>query len=304
MRNRYYFTVISVLILLCWTSCKKDDPDTSWAVDFGNCIESTNPQSLEVVTFNIEHFRLNSSHDYNITVRIPYIASLIGQLDADVVALQEIGSEYVTLRLADELPGWEAIFTTNSSGSQSLAYLYKTSEIELYEEETEAISFGGNDWYAFPRLPFKIKNHHVGTGRNVFLINNHLKCCGGTDNKDRRREASEKLHDYIDTYLSDESVIVLGDYNDYISEEYYSDNVFWNFVEDADNYRFVDMEIAMGDEYWSYPGDRYTSHLDHILITNELFDAHESTFTIRPSFCYSNYLTMVSDHRPVMAVFK
>ncbi|MBS2098516.1 endonuclease/exonuclease/phosphatase family protein [Carboxylicivirga linearis] len=305
MRNRFYITVISFVFILGWTSCKKDDPETSWTVDFSDCIETTSSQSLEVVTFNIEHFRLSSSHDYNITIRIPYIASIIGQLDADVVALQEIGSEYVTLRLADELPGWEGVFTTSASGNQSLAYLYKTSEVELYEEETEAIAFGDEDWFAFPRLPFKIKIHHAGTGMDVYLINNHLKCCGGNDNKIRRREASEKLQDYIDNQLADQPVIVLGDYNDYISEEYYSDNVFWNFVEDSDNYRFADMEIAMGDdEYWSYPGDRYTSHLDHILITNELFDVHQSTSTIRPSYCYSDYLSMVSDHRPVMAVFR
>nr|WP_321452424.1 endonuclease/exonuclease/phosphatase family protein [uncultured Carboxylicivirga sp.] len=307
MKLRVYFAFVSVLFLVVSSSCKKEDEGTSWAVDFSDCVGSTSAESLEVVTFNLEHFRVNAQpdHPYSVSVRIPYIASLIGQLDADVVALQEVGSEYVTLRLADELPGWEGIFTPKSSGKQSLAYLYKTSEVELYESETEALSFGADDYLPFPRLPFKIKIHHKGTGLDVYLINNHLKCCGGTSNKDRRRDAAEKLKNYIDTQLDDEPVIVLGDCNDYISENYSSDNVFWNFVEDADNYQFTDMQIAMGDEeYWSYPGSYYNSHLDHILITNELFDVYQSVTTIRPSFCYTDYLEMISDHRPVMAVFK
>ena len=137
------------------------------------------------------------------------------------------------------------------------------------------------------------------------LINNHLKCCSGSDNEERRRDASERLKDYIDSNLDDEMVIVLGDYNDDISDEYSYDNVFWNFVEDSNHYRFADMAIAKGSNYyWSYPGKRYLSHLDHILISNELFYKHQTTVTIRPSFCQSDYLEKGSDHRPVMAVFK
>ena len=32
----------------------------------------------------------------------------------------------------------------------------------------------------------------------MLIINNHLKCCGGSDNEERRRDASEKLKQYID----------------------------------------------------------------------------------------------------------
>jgi len=290
--------------MLVLSSCEKEETTTiDWKYDFNECVEPTSSASLEVVTFNIEHFNNSGNHDYKMSERLPYIASLIGQLDADVVAIQEIGSEYWTLRLADELPGWEGVFTPKSSGDQSLAYVYKVSEVELLEDETKALFT--SDWYAFPRAPMVIKIHHKGSGLDVCLINNHLKCCSGSDNEDRRREASEKLKDYIDSNLDNEMVIVLGDYNDDISDEYSYDNVFWNFVDDPDHYRFADMTIANGpNEYWSYPGTRYLSHIDHLLITNELFDRHQSTVTIRPSFCQPDYLEKGSDHRPVMAVFK
>lgn len=301
MKQQIYISIFTALCLV-FTACEKDDePEVNWKYDFSECLATTSSSSLEVVTFNIEQFRNSNNHDYKMSERLPYVASLIGQLDADVIALQEMGSEYWTSRLADELPGWESVFTTESSGSLSLAYLYKTSEIDIVEEESEAILT--DDWYAFLRAPFKIKVKHKGSGLNAYLINNHLKCCSGGDNEARRRDASEKLKDYIDDNLADEPVIVLGDFNDDISDEYSYDNVFWNFVNDANNYRFADMDIALGSSAnFSYPG--WPSHIDHILITNELFDYHQSTVTIRPSNCQKDYLKKGSDHRPVMAVFK
>lgn len=303
MQRIHLIFAIAILLAMSFSSCEKEEVSVNWKYDFNECVVGTGSESLEVVTFNIEHFSNSGYHDFKMSERLPYIASLIGQLDADVVAIQEIGSEYWTSRLADEMPGWEGLYTPESSGKQSLAYVYKTSEIEIIEEETEAIL--KSDWYAFPRAPFKIKVRHKGSGLEVYLINNHLKCCGGNENEGRRRDASEKLKDYIDNFLANDKVIVLGDLNDEISDVYSYDNVFWNFVEDADNYKFVDMDIALGSrDYWSYPGSRYESHIDHILISSELFDQHTSTTTIRPSFCQSDYLKKGSDHRPVMAVFQ
>ena len=52
-------------------------------------------------------------------------------------------------------------------------------------------------------------------------------------------------------------------------------NVFDIFIKDDGNYQFVDMGIAFGSsENWSYP--TWPSHLDHILISNELFDDFEN----------------------------
>ena len=64
-----------------------------------------------------------------------------------------------------------------------------------------------------------------------------------------------------------------------------------------------DIEIASGSPaYWSFPG--WPSHLDHILITDELFQSGydtqtlliEETFFPDNPFLYDFY---ISDHRPV-----
>ena len=113
------------------------------------------------------------------------------------------------------------------------------------------------------------------------------------------------MEDYVNEYLSGENVIILGDLNDELNEDP-SNNVFQNFINDASNFKYTDMDIAYSSSSnWSYPS--WNSHLDHILITNELFDEFESegssVQTIRLEEYFDNgwtdYVKYISDHRPV-----
>ena len=83
-------------------------------------------------------------------------------------------------------------------------------------------------------------------------------------------------------------------------------NIFKNILADSTNYFFVDYSISIGsNSNWSYPA--WPSHLDHILITNELFDEFEQpeskvqTFTFEYEFDngWIDYNQYISDHRPV-----
>ena len=98
-------------------------------------------------------------------------------------------------------------------------------------------------------------------------------------------------------------MLVLGDLNDDISEAP-QNNVFQMILDDPDNYLFVDIEIANGSSSnWSYP--TWPSHLDHILITNELFDELDNSDiqTIKIDEYldggWNEYDQNISDHRPV-----
>jgi hypothetical protein len=145
------------------------------------------------------------------------------------------------------------------------------------------------------------------------IINNHFKCCGNgilnssnpDDEETRRYTASNLLKDYIDTNFPNENTIVLGDLNDILSDDV-ENNVIQMFLDDSENYLFADYEIAFGNESeWSYP--TWPSHIDHILITNELFDLFESWGSAIRTIKIDEYLTggwseydqNVSDHRPV-----
>ncbi|MEO1255622.1 MAG: endonuclease, partial [Bacteroidota bacterium] len=78
---------------------------------------------------------------------------------------------------------------------------------------------------------------------------------------------------------------------------------FKNFIDDTENYIFADFPINEGSSAdFSYPS--WPSHLDHILLTNELCDNLVSSYTIRLDDCVSGYFSQVSDHRPVMVTLK
>ena len=132
-----------------------------------------------------------------------------------------------------------------------------------------------------------------------------LNSSNTSDEETRRYFASNLLKEYIDINLPNDNVIVLGDLNDNISDDS-QNNVFQGILDDDDNYLFADFDIANGNNSnWSFP--TWPSHLDHILITNELIDEFENENSDIQTIRVDEYLTggwaeydqNISDHRPV-----
>ena len=137
------------------------------------------------------------------------------------------------------------------------------------------------------------------------------------DDEARRQSASLSLETYIQNNYSESNVIVVGDLNDDIHEPRPS-NVFWNYIEKSEQFKFVDMELAINGEngyhweYWSYPSWGNTgSHIDHILINKNLFNEFEgdastvTTIKLEDYFPngWSDFNEFISDHRPVVWKF-
>jgi len=278
-----YRKAIILCLFLFVLSCAKNkvvDSSTS-SLSFGT------DDTLDIITWNIENFPKQD----NITLN--YLAELIDSLNVDVVAMQEIwgdGASNSFDNLMNQLDGWNGY--RKSSG---LAYLYK---IEIVINEIYEI----NDLNDIIRTPYLLSINW--NGQDINIINNHFKAFGGSENEQQRKTAAEKIENYVNEHWGNENIIVLGDLNDDLNDE--GVNVFQNFINDSANYMFVDMDIANGSSTnWSYPS--WPSHLDHILITNELFDEFEnegsSVRTIRLEEYFDNgwmeYEKYVSDHRPV-----
>ena len=275
--------IIGVLLLLVFNSCAENKN----IITSGNSIQFGTESTLDIVTWNIEHFPKN-----NLTVS--YLAELIDSMNVDIIAMQEIWGDGASVsfeNLKTKLDGWDG-----SRKSSGLAYLYKTELIFNRLSEIEEL----ND---ILRTPYLLSINI--DGENIFIINNHLRANynDGNWDEDERKEALGKLEEYINQFLPEENVILLGDLNDELND---SMNVFQNFINDSTNYKFVDMDLAYGSSAnWSYPGR--PSHVDHILITNELFDEFASTEsnveTIRAEEKldegWREYENYISDHRPV-----
>jgi endonuclease/exonuclease/phosphatase family metal-dependent hydrolase len=279
--------------------CGSDNPITSTTPDpqgLDDLFWGTD-STLEVMTWNLENF----PKDDNTT--IAYAAQIIKNLDADIVALQEIISLADFSLLEASLPGWEGYRAGwASSDWQELAYLINTEHVTITQEPYEIFE---DEWYAFPREPYIV--HVAWQGQEVVIINNHLKAYGDPESQDRRLQACIMLKDYIDSQLSDMPVIVVGDMNDILTDAA-ADNVFQGFLDDDQNYLFADYDIASGSSYyWSYPFWQSGSHLDHILITNEFFDQLNTPPSQTATQLIDNYFPgglnayeqALSDHRPV-----
>lgn len=272
----------------CRTTSEPPNPEDSDI--FVGCIPYPGTaQSLDIVTFNIETFPING---YKSVIAV---ANLLKTINADVYALQEVASEAGFNQLIDLMPGYAGIFYLINNSDWNLAYIYKVSEISIYNASTRLLF---TDSQYFPRPPFEIKVRHSPTNLDLYLINNHLKCCGGSENETSRRIASEMLKEYADNSRKEDALVILGDLNDEISSLSAGENPFLNFINDPADYRFADMDIALGSQlWWSYPS--YPSHIDHILISDELFGKVDTTLVYKAAPCYSDYSVFISDHRPV-----
>jgi endonuclease/exonuclease/phosphatase family metal-dependent hydrolase len=253
--------------------------------------------TLDIVTWNLNLFPKNGSSS------ITYMEKAILDMQPDIVAFQELRSEYALASLAESLINYR-YFLGEGGGDWGLAYLYRSDLLEL---DTNIYEIYTNLSRPFPRPPLVMEANWKGA--RIIVINNHLKASGdgvidpndAWDEERRRQEALELLDDYIKTHFDDERVIVLGDLNDELTDPR-PQNVFQLMLDDTASYQFTDLAIAQGSNLnWSYPS--WPSHIDHIAITNELFDVHYQTKTLLYDTYlegrWTEYYNHISDHRPL-----
>ena len=263
-------------------------------------------QTFEVVTWNIEQFPKSG------VATMDSVKIIIESLDVDVLALQEIKDTNAFKSVMANLPDYGVFFGNNQY--INLTYVYKKATVNI--QNYYAIYTSSNYSSFFPRKPKVLEL--TFNGEEFIIINNHLKCCGdgtllagnASDEENRRYQAMILLKNYIDTNFPNKNVIVTGDLNDVLTDSDFN-NVFQTLIDDDDNYLFADMAIANGAGFnWSYPS--WPSHLDHILITNELFDEFNKNTTVVETILIDNYMqggfsaydSKVSDHRPVGLKFE
>lgn len=254
---------------------------------------------LDILTWNIEWFPKSDQ-------TADSVAEVIEALDMDVLALQEIDDSVLCRSMISSLGGYELYMDDSWFGG--LAFVYKASTIQALD--FYKIYDDAPYWNIFPRSPLVMEFEYGGKG--FVAINNHYKCCGDGDldlgnlgdEEFRRFRANELLKEYIDDSLSGRNVILLGDLNDDLVD-LVSHNVFQMFLDDP-SYLFADIGIAAGPlSSWSYPS--WPSHLDHILINNDLISvfalpqSHVETVRIDDFMPngWSDYDATISDHRPV-----
>lgn len=291
--------VILVMTTLFLISCGSDK-----VVSNNPTITEYNENVFKAVSWNLKQFPLSNS-------TINEIQYLVPQLNADIIAIQEVTNTDDFNQLGTYLNDYSVAYTEDyiydSNDEESyfnpvLGYVYNHDRITI----NASYEIYKNDSRLFPREPYVLEI----TWRNIdfVLINNHLKAGGNNeineyyewDEETRRRDALNALHDYVINNHNNKNVILLGDFNDQFHEPLET-NVFTAFNND-DSFVFADYEMSLDVEDYSYPN--WPSHLDHIIINQNLFDTFANDlsdcYTIKYDKTMSNYFSSVSDHRPVM----
>jgi endonuclease/exonuclease/phosphatase family metal-dependent hydrolase len=256
--------------------------------------------ALEIMTWNIQNFPKSE-------FAIDYAAKVINAVDPDIIGLQEMESDSAFFCLIKQLNdldkyNWSGYRANRNYWKQELAFIYKTDLIgvdKIYE-----IFYG--DSKPFPRSPLVME--FIYNDQEIVIINNHFKARTGPENELRRRNAVNKLDKFILENHPDANVIVLGDMNDQLTDEG-TENVFTTFLKKPVEYKFVDLEIAKNDSAdWSYPYWKYRGHIDHILISNELYDEFEKSDSFVKVVTIGEFMEggddaryrYIGDHRPVV----
>ena len=261
-------------------------------------INFSNQNSFDIITWNLEWFPKQG------TTTVDSLKNIIEIIDAEIIALQEINNVSEFNQLINKLDFYNG-YSTNTS-NLNLGYIYKKT---LNIDSIYTILNSENYFFA-GRLPLVMEMEYEE--EDYVIINNHFKCCGdgildfsnNNDEEYRRFSAINLLKTYIDSNYSNKNVLILGDLNDLI-EESYTNNVFTPIINDSINYLIADKYIPFQNTVdWSYP--TWPSHLDHIIINQNLFDNLSDIYQDVKTIRIDNYLgsfqiydNIISDHLPV-----
>jgi len=192
-------------------------------------------QSIDIATWNLETFPLNGATTTTI------VGLMVGDLELDVIGVQEIQDEAALNSAAATAGGWSAVTGWEHGGGIRLGALYDNSKVDLTDIP---FNMPGD---AFTRNPFVVPmvvtENETALEFNFVVL--HLKAFGSPSDVETRRQEILALKAYIDNELingDQENWIVVGDYNDELDDPEPS-NVFLPLLED-DNYEFLTLPLA------------------------------------------------------------
>ncbi|WP_233378925.1 endonuclease/exonuclease/phosphatase family protein [Maribellus sp. CM-23] len=313
---------------------KSDLPCAEKYKQTGDDLAISKEQTLDVVTWNIEWFgdegNSPAKGDAN-TVQKDSVKAVLNALDADIYAVEEISDDALFAQMVSEMNGYDYVlsnYTSNPNDAgvkQKVGFIYKTSTVSVVKTMPLLASihpyYNGGDgsalvgypdpdvtrFYASGRLPFMMVADVTINGVTVryHVIDIHARANNSSDPLLRyqmRKYDVEVLKDTLDQYYSDANLILLGDYNDDVDVTVAditstTASSYESYVADADNYKAL-TGVLSENGFRSYVFE--TDMIDHISVSNELFDEHiDGSARVHYEFYDSDYTNTASDHFPV-----
>ena len=252
--------------------------------------------SVDIATWNIENFPKQS-----FTPSV--MADMITSLRLDLVAVQEIEDSTGFTELVERLDDHDAVLSTHTYGTgeyQKIGLIYNTNILAV----TDAKLIFTSEGYNFPRPPLQATvtvDDGVHPVFDFIVIAIHLKAGTDYEDRERRKDAMVLLENYVTQLVdgsSDDEVIVLGDFNEVLTDSQ-GLAVMAPWLVAADNYLIHTQPLADADGVSWLPGDMI---LDHAISTPALNAEFAGSSARIPDLDsqYNSYEPNVSDHLPVV----
>ena len=265
---------------------------------------NTTYEDFKITTWNVEWLSCLTNGPSNRELQINNVVSMIKTMNSDLVAMQEVGTSnlYTTIdtlvrRLGSEWEGVVVPWNANNC-SQNQGIIYKKTRIFIVN--AILIKNGGTayNWSSgrFPVL-FEVNLMINKQEIPVSFINIHAKAYSDVTSYARRRDAAIGLKNLLDgSAYNAKRLVILGDFNDYL------EGTTCNKCDGVSPYK-----IFM-DDFYNYNGiTKNIRTIDHIIISNELFDNYVDNSAFRElsaTQTIPNYSSTTSDHIPISITFR
>ena len=273
----------------------------------------------KMATYNIRNFKSNREGRGLSSTDLEKLKSIIKETQADIIGVQEIVDHDGFKKFVEkELQDYKVIIEIcGGSGRQNLGFIYKRTKFRLKKVEADlSVTLGSSCKNGL--RPALIADFYWKPGKmDVRFVGLHLKAGGDDDDKERRYQQFKVIGDNILKYYKNgiKNIVIMGDLNttDYILKDVYY-RKFKYFLRKTSMKDYArDTECT---SYWKkFKNDpaRYSSKLDHILVSKNLAAKHPYVESESQAHCYYNSCEpailedlgesyeKVSDHCPVVS---
>lgn len=277
---------------------------------------------LETVTWNLLWYGTNNRSPSDKELQTKNIVEVADSLNADLFAFQEVANQEALDDIVQYMNGYSGFTANHVPRNQKMAFVYNTNAIDSLDAGSisNVREDYQNEWsyyWANGRTPLFFRFKYKNSDQEFYAVVIHAKAHTGENSQEyaesyeRRKKAAEGLYYYLQANKPDANIILLGDYNDDVDQSIYYEETpdnyaqtpYYQFVNDTDNFDVLTKKLSDEGESASI---NHEDLIDHITISNELFDEHvqNSTLIHDPRAYIEDYEKTTSDHLPVWAKFE
>jgi len=294
MRFRFYTVVALALFLFsgCSGSNKEREGTALPSLDHG----------LKITTWNLQWYPGQQPGNVPLSdqeIHITEVATILSDLNPDILCVQEIKDPKALQRLADAMPGYALQVVSDFRGVQEVAILSRhNAEISFSEEFAKATATPPR---GFAHAAFRFGDQVLA----VYTVHLKSNAGGGIEKTTPKREESarqlvahvEKITKYYDKRKTPCTVVLCGDFNYDPGQSSWKDDDTFRILLDA-GFTWTGKGLAREETItWLSDGRYPDAAFDHILVrpaAGEEVGRAETTKTARD----------VSDHRPLTIMLK